>query len=315
MKLPVLLSSALILCTGLAGAADLRLGIVGTDTSHATAFASILNDPNNKNHVPGARIVAAYKGGSPDLPSSADRVEKYAAELQQKYGVEIVPDIATLMTKVDAVLLESVDGRRHLEQFREIVKGGKPVFIDKPLAATLKDALEISRLAKEKNVKWFSASSLRFAEGIPALKIPNMTGAVTWGPSPLDATHELDLAWYGIHAVETLYTLMGPGCEEVSRMFGPDGEVVTGRWKDGRIGSVRLNRPYSQFGAVVFSPKETKVSGKEMYSGYMGLLREIVKFFQTGVVPVPEAETLEMFQFMEAARLSKERGGAVVKLR
>lgn len=314
MKLLSISALALALSAGGAMAADLRLGIVGTDTSHAPAFASILNDPNNKNHIPGARIVAAYKGGSPDLPSSRDRVEKFAEELRTKYGVEIVPDIATLLTKVDAVLLESVDGRPHLAQFKEIAKAGKPVFIDKPLASTLRDALEIARVAKESNVKWFSASSLRFGDGMPGLKMAGMTGAVTWGPSPLDATHELDLSWYGIHAVEMLYTLMGPGCTEVSRMFGPDGEVVTGRWKDGRIGAVRLNRPYSQFGAVTFSEKETRLAGKEISSGYTGLLREIVKFFQTGVAPVDEQETLEMFRFMEAARLSKERGGAVIRL-
>lgn len=314
MKFSALLAVLSLACSGLALGADLRLGIVGTDTSHVTAFASVLNDPTNKNHVPGARVVAAYKGGSPDLPDSANRVEKFAAELQQKYGVEIVPDIATLLTKVDAVLLESVDGRPHLAQFTEIVKGGKPVFIDKPLASTLKDAREIARLAKEKNVKWFSASSLRFSKGIEDLRMPNLTGAVTWGPSPLEEHHELDLAWYGIHAIEMLYALMGPGCDEVTRTFGPDGEVVTGRWKDGRVGAVRLNRPYSNFGAAAFSQKETRVTGKDAYGGYVGLLQEIVKFFQTGVSPVPEQDTLEMFAFMEAARLSKANGGAPVKL-
>jgi hypothetical protein len=116
--------------------AQIRVGIVGTDTSHVPAFTSILNDPSHKDHVPGAKVVAAYKGGSKDLPSSWDRVDKYAEEINAKWGVEIVPDIATLLTKVDAILLESVDGRIHLSQFREIVKGGKPVFIDKPLAGT-----------------------------------------------------------------------------------------------------------------------------------------------------------------------------------
>lgn len=296
-------------------AADLRIGIVGTDTSHVGAFASVLNNPESKDHIPGARIVAAYKGGSPDLPESSSRVEKYAAELQSKYGVEIVPDIATLLTKVDAVLLESVDGRPHLAQFREIAKGGKPVFIDKPLASTLADAREIARVAKENNIKWFSSSSLRYGEGIPGLRLPGLTGVVTWGPGPMEAHHQLDLTWYGIHAVEMLYALMGTGCEEVTRTFAADAEVVTGRWKDGRLGTVRLHRPYSNFGATAFSPKEIKSAGKEIYAGYRGLLVEIVKFFQTGVVPVPEQETLEMFAFMDAAQRSREAGGIPTKLR
>ncbi len=296
-------------------AADLRLGIVGTDTSHAVAFASMLNDPAHKDYLPGARIVAAYKGGSPDLPESAGRVEKYAAELKSKYNVEIVPDIATLLTKVDAVLLESVDGRTHLAQFKEIAKGRKPVFIDKPLASTYADAREIARIARENNVKWFSASSLRYADGIPALKLNGLTGVFAWGPGPLEAHHQLDLTWYGIHTVEVLYALLGPGCEEVTRTFSPDAEVVTGRWKDGRVGTIRLHRPYSSFGATAFAPKEIVSSGKEMYSGYKNLVIQFVKFFQTGVVPIDENETLEMFAFMDAAQRSRESGGVPVKLR
>ncbi|MBL0162030.1 MAG: Gfo/Idh/MocA family oxidoreductase [Bryobacterales bacterium] len=296
-------------------AADLRLGIVGTDTSHATAFASVLNDPAHKDHIPGARIVAAYKGGSPDLKESSERVEKYAEELRTKYNVEIVPDIATLLTKVDAVLLESVDGRPHLAQFREIAKGGKPVFIDKPLASSLADARMIAKVAKENKVRWFSASSLRFSDGIPALRLEGLNGVIAWGPGPMESHQQLDLTWYGIHTVETLYTLMGQGCVEVTRTFAPDAEVVTGKWKDGRVGTIRLNRPYSGFGATAFSPKVIKSSEKDFYSGYKGLLKEIVLFFQGGKAPVDEAETMEMFAFMDAAQRSREAGGAPMALR
>jgi len=306
----------LFLALALPCAAQIKLGIVGTDTSHCAAFASVLNNPENPNHIPGARIVAAYKGGSPDLPESANRVEKYAAELQSKYGVEIVPDIATLLTKVDAVLLESVDGRPHLAQFREIAKCGKPVFIDKPLSSTLRDAKEIARVAKANNVKWFSASSLRFGDGVAALKQDGLKGVIAWGPGPTEEHHELELTWYGIHTVEVLYALMGTGCKQVTMTSSPDADVVTGLWSDGRLGTIRVNRPYSDFGAAVVGAKTIMTkSGKEFYSGYVGLLKEIVKFFQTGVAPVPEAETIEMFEFMEAARQSKLKGGVPVAIR
>lgn len=294
---------------------ELRLGIVSTDTSHAVAFTSILNDPQNKDHLAGARVVAAFKGGSPDLPESWDRVDKYAAELQSKYGVEIVPGIAALLAKVDAVLLESVDGRAHLAQFKEIAGSGKPVFIDKPLASTLADAREIASVARANHVPWFSSSALRFAEGIGELRLPGLTGVFAWSPGPLEPHHQLDLSWYGIHAVEILYTLMGTGCDEVTRTFSADAEVVTGRWKDGRVGSIRLHRPYSAFGAAAFAPKEIRTSGKELYSGYRNLVRAIIRFFETGVAPVAEAETLEMFAFMDAAQRSRLAGGAPVKLR
>ena len=312
----LLLTASILLCsTALANGADLRLGIVGTDTSHAVAFASVLNDPTSKDYLPGARIVAAFKGGSPDIDESASRVEKYADELRTKYGVEIVPDIATLLTKVDAVLLESVDGRPHLAQFREIVKGHKPVFIDKPLSSTLGDAREIAKLAKAAGVPWFTASSLRFSEGIPALRIAGLNGASVWAPGPQEAHHELDLSWYGVHGVEMLYTILGTGCEQVWRTSTADQDVIVGRWKDGKIGVLRLIRPYSSYGATVYSAKEVVTNEKDLYTGYRGLLVEVVKFFQTGKSPIPEQETMEMFEFMDASLRSVKAGGAPVAIR
>ncbi|MBI5283113.1 MAG: Gfo/Idh/MocA family oxidoreductase [Candidatus Solibacter usitatus] len=311
MKAFLLLTAA---ACGLA-AADLRLGIVGTDTSHAVAFTSLLNDPNHKDHLPGARVVAAYKGGSADLKESSGRVDKFAAEIQSKYGVEIVPDIATLLAKVDAVLLESVDGRTHLAQFREIAKGRKPVFIDKPLASTLEDARAIAQLARQSGIPWFSSSSLRFGDAMAGLKIDGLNGVVAWGPGPLESHHQLDLTWYGIHTVEILYALLGTGCDEVTRTYSDDAEVVTGKWRDGRVGTIRLHRPYSSFGAAVFAPKTFKATEKAIDAGYANLVREIMKFFQTGKPPVSEAETLELFSFMDAAQRSRAVGGAPVKLR
>ena len=306
--------AVLVLC-GIASAADIRLGIIGTDTSHVIAFIKTLNDPANKDYVPGAKIVAAYKGGSPDMDASWSRVDKYAEELATKWNVEIVPDIPTLCSKVDAILLESVDGRPHLAQARQVIAAKKPMFIDKPMSATLEDAREIARLAREAGVPWFSSSSLRYSEIVTALKSPQTTGVTTWGPGPLEEHHYLDLSWYGIHPIEMLYALMGTGCQEVTRTAAPDADVVVGRWKDGRIGTVRALRPSSGYGAVVFRAKGVAQSNEKMATGYGPLLREIAKFFGTLVAPVPNEETLEIFAFMDAAQRSKEAGGRPASLR
>lgn len=299
-----------------ASAADLRLGIIGTDTSHVIAFSKILNDPKHPEHIPGARIVAAFKGGSQDIESSRTRVDKYAEELARDWKVEIVPDIATLLGKVDAVLLESVDGRPHLEQARPVIAAGKPLFIDKPLAATLEDAREIARLAEAKGVKWFSSSSLRWAKSLEPMKKPGLKGALVWGPGPLEEHHYLELGWYAIHASEMLFTVMGKGCETVTRTYSADQDEITCRWKDGRIGTVRALRPYSDFGAVVFTAdnKVLQSPAKFEYS-YVPLVREFVQFFQTGKLPVDPEETLEIFAFLDAAQKSREQGGKPVKLR
>ena len=308
-------SLVFLLASIAAAQAQIRLGIVGTDTSHVTNFTRAFNDPAFPEHVPGARVVAAYKGGSPDIESSRSRIEKFTEELRSKWNVEIVPDIPTLCSKVDAVLLESVDGRVHLAQAREIIAARKPMFIDKPLAATLEDAREIARLAKEAGVPWFSTSSLRYSEIVTALKSPDATGVTTWGPGPTEEHHYLDLSWYAIHPIEMLYALMGTGCEEVWRVTTPDADVVAGRWNGGRIGTVRALRPYGAYGAVVFGPKKVLQSHDKMRAGYTPMLREIVKFFETRVPPVPNEETLELFAFMDAAQKSKEQGGRPVKLR
>jgi predicted dehydrogenase len=288
-----------------------KLGIIGTDTSHASAFANLLNGGT----IPGAKIVAAYKGGSPDVESSRTRVDNYAKELQTKWSVEIVDDIPTLARKVDGILLLSIDGRTHLSQFRAALAAKKPVFIDKPLASTLADAREIARLAKEAGVPWFSASSLRYSEIISSVEGPGILGAMAWGPGPFEEHHQLDLSWYAVHPIEILFTLMGPGCEEVTRVSGADSDEITCKWKDGRLGTVRALRPYGTYGAVVFRKDGVQVSPPKPHTDYEGLVREIVKFFETGKPPVSNADTLEIFAFMDAAQRSKEAGGKPEKLK
>ncbi len=297
--------------------AQIKLGIVGTDTSHVIAFTKVFNDPKNPDNVPGIRIVAAYKGGSPDLESSHTRVEKYAAELAQNWGVEIVPDIATLVSKVDGILLESVDGRKHLPQFREIAKAGKPVFIDKPLASTLEDAREIARLAAQHKVPWFSTSSLRYADFMMNNRSEQNNGVITWGPGPTDPTHKLELSWYGIHPVEMLFSLMGRGCEEASMISTKDMDEATCRWAGGRIGTVRTLRPYGDYGAVVFRSggKEVMQTTPKFRVNYSPMLKQLAEFMKTRQPPVSNEETMEIFAFMDAAQRSKAAGGKPMKLR
>jgi len=292
-------------------AADFRVGIIGTDTSHVTVFTGLLNGGNS-----GVRVVAAFKNGSPDIPESIGRVDQYANELQSKFGVEIVTSVAALLPKVDGVLLESNDGRVHLDQARQVIAAHKPLFIDKPLAATLEDAREIARIAKDARVPWFSSSSLRFG-AIGTAKVAGITGVTTWGPGPLESHHYLELGWYAIHPVEILYTLMGPGCESVTRVYTPESDVIVGRWKDGRLGTVRAVRPYSDYGAIINVGRDTVVSHPKAgeATDYHPLIAEIIKFFQTGKPPVANEETLELIAFLDAAQKSKEQGGRPVTLR
>ena len=300
-------------------AAELRVGIIGLDTSHVVAFTKVLNDNSDKDHVPGAKVVAAFKGGSPDMEISANRIEGFTKTLQEKYGVKLVETIEELCQQVDAVLLESVDGRPHLEQARPVFKARKPLFIDKPIAASLHDAIEIFRLAKTSGVPLFSSSSYRFHETLKEVKNANIgeiNSVIAYGPAHLEPHHP-DLFYYGIHPTEALFTIMGRGCESVVRTTTPNTDVVTGIWKGAKVGTLHgLRNGATPNKVIVFGTKGVAEQKEEKKgaSGYAPLLREIVQFFRSGVAPVSPEETFEIIAFLEAAEESKRQGGVPIKI-
>jgi len=297
-------------------AKTIRVGIIGLDTSHVVAFTGELNKPDNTGDLAGVRVVAAYPGGSPDIPSSWDRVKGYTEKLQAQ-GVKIYDSIEAMLPRVEAVLLLSIDGRKHLEQARPVLEARKPVFIDKPVAASLADVVRIFDLAQKTGTPCFSNSSLRYAPETVALwknsPIGRVLGCDAYSSnSPLEPSHP-DLYYYGIHGCESLFAAMGRGCKMVSRVHTPTADLAIGVWQDGRLGTFRgILKGQVGFGATVFGEKGIVEAGK--FGGYEPLLVEIVKFFKTGKPPVAPDDTLEIYAFMEAADQSKRQGGAPISL-
>jgi predicted dehydrogenase len=265
--------------------------------------------------VPGGRVVVGYPSFSPDLPFSANRVQGFTADME-RWQVPLAGSIAELLEQVDAVMLESVDGRRHLAEARPVFAAKKPVFIDKPLAADYREAAEIMRLAQSAGCPVFSSSSLRYDANVLAVKEDPELGRVfschAYSPATLDATNP-GLFWYGVHGVETLYTFMGAGCEAVTCLSAPESDVVVGRWGDGRLGVMHGTRAGDHgYGATVYGAKRTyPVQYSKQVPLYAQLLQRIMPFFRTGVSPVPAEETLEIMAFMQAAILSQEQGRTV----
>jgi predicted dehydrogenase len=318
LLLPLL---ALTLAVNAEEAKQLRAGIIGLDTSHVIAFTQTLNKgpkkPEDADKVAGVKMVAAYPQGSRDIESSTKRVPEYAEKVKA-LGVEIVDSIDELVKRVDAVFLESNDGRVHLEQVKPVLKAGKPVFIDKPIAGSLADTIRILDAAKTAKVPLFCSSSLRFGRTTQAVRdgaIGKVKSAETFSPVNIEPTHP-DLYWYGVHGCEVLFAVMGTGCQSVKRTTTADGKVeVHGTWADGRMGIFRQENGKDRKGyggKAVGEKGESAIGG---YDGYDVLLFEVVKMFRTGVVPVSPEETLELYAFMEAADESKRRGGAVVTLK
>ena len=294
---------------------EIRIGIIGLDTSHCIAFTKLLNAENATAPLDVCRVVCAYPKGSRDIESSVSRVSQYTKQIQSM-GVAIVDSIDELISRVDAVLLETNDGRPHLEQVLPVLKANKPVFIDKPIAGSLVDAVAIFEAAKHFGTPVFSSSSLRFVKPALAARSGSLVGKVvgceTFSPAKLESTHP-DLYWYGIHGVEQLFTVMGSGCQSVARTNTPSTDVVVGVWNDGRIGTFRgtRNGPH-HYGGTVFGEKgEAPTGGSE---GYAALVTEIANFFDSRIPPVKPRETIEIYAFMSAADISKQRDGGRVQL-
>ena len=314
-----LLVAAALAAAGIASA-ESKVGIIGLDKSHAIAFTKIMNvekDPG----VAGFRMVAAYQWGSRDIVSSTNRYPKYIAQMKEM-GVEIAPSIDDLLAKVDCVCLETNDGREHLWQAEKVFKSGKPCFIDKPLAHNLRDAKTIYDLGKRYGAKYFSSSALRYGKAVQAARngeYGKIRAVALTSPSPLEeqGTHNF-YSWYGIHGFEPYVTVMGTGAEKVSCFRTETDDAINVAYPDGRVGQLRLFRNHWVYTGYVLpeKPKDPKNPAvlADGYPGYQPLLRDIVKFFKTGVVPFPPEETLEIFALMEAAEMSAKRGGEPVTL-
>jgi len=293
----------------------LRIGIIGTDTSHAIAFTRMINDVNDHYYIPGGKVMAAYPGGSADFPLSASRVEGFMETLEDEFGVARVDSLEALTRQCDAYLLLSADGRIHLDQLREIVHSRRPVFIDKPLALSFKEAKSIFELANYWDVPIMSSSSLRFLEplvhDLDCFGRHSITAAAVQGPLVIEPTQSRYF-WYAIHAAEMLYSIMGPGCREVRAEREATGDRLIGIWRDGRRGEVlcrsdgddRFMAQLDRHGTI------TKLDARDSATPfYASLVAQIIPFLQTGRSPVHWRETTEIIAFLEAAEMSLAAGG------
>jgi predicted dehydrogenase len=311
--------------------APIKVGILGLDNYQAVEFTNFFNNPKATGDLAGLRVVAAFPtNGSPDIPESVRELPKWTKAIQDA-KVPLVDSVDALLRQVDVVIVMSLDGRAHLEQARAVIKAGKPLYIGRPLTASLADAIEIFRLARENKVPIFSCSQHRFSPGFIGMRqheeVGDVLGCDVYGGCPREPHHP-DLFWHGIHGVETLYTIMGPGCVSVTRAATDTADVVTGIWKDGRVGTYRAIRKGAlKYSATVFGTRGVAPAGiygyaapvkgvvpPGRYMAYEALAVEIARFFKTRKPPVSPEETMELFAFMEAAEESKRQNGAVVKL-
>ncbi len=294
---------------------EVKIGLIGLDTSHSPAFTKIINNAENPK-MQGFRVAFAYPYGSTKIEASASRIPQYITEIKA-LGIQVVDTLAALVDASDVVMLMTNDGTLHLEQLLPVLKAKKPVFIDKPVAARLVDVIRIFDAVEQSGVPMFSSSPLRYLEGAQKVRYQNAVGTVigadAYSPQKAEPSHT-DLYWYGIHGVEILYTMMGTGCEYVQRITEKEQDLIIGKWNDGRIGTYKGDLQTRQFyGGTAFGT--TGVLSVGPFTGYQPLVEVIIQFFRDKKVPVEPKETLEIYTFMEAADESKKQGGKWVSLK
>jgi predicted dehydrogenase len=308
-----------------------RIGVLGLDNYQAVAYSQLFNDPKATGDLAGLRVVAAYPIGSPDIEESVQGLPKWKEQIGS-FGVELVGSIDELLSRCDAVMIMSLDGRTHLEQATPVLKAGKPLYIGRPLAASLKDAVAIFELAKETKTPCWSSSQHRYSPGFSGMRnhpeVGKVLGCDVYGGCPTEPHHP-ELFWHAVHSIDTLETIMGPGCVSVTCTSTPYAESITGTWSDGRVGTYRgIKQGALKYSATVFGDKGVSTAGiyghgvptkgivptDDEYMGYKGIAIEMAKFFKGGPPPVSAEETLEVFAFMEAAHESKRQGGKSVNL-
>jgi hypothetical protein len=293
----------------------IRVGVIGLSV-HSADFTEIMNSGQNDPLFAGCKVVALHHPkGNEDVEFTPEQLRQFTNTVQ-KNGVELVSSTAELLKKSDAIMLLTNDGRPHQEQILPVLKAGKPVFVDKPIAESLSNVIALFDLSKKYRTPVFSSSPLRYVRDIRDLAEGKVAGEIqgadTYGPAPIQESHA-DLFWDGIHAIELLYAVMGPGCQSVTRAYSDGTDVVTGIWAGGKIGVFRgLRKGKIGFGGTVYGSAKITEIGK--FEGYKNLVAEIVTFFRTGQSPVTAAETIEIYTFMEAAHESKRRGGVPVAL-
>ncbi|CAM4398189.1 putative dehydrogenase [Paenibacillus endophyticus] len=291
-----------------------RIGIIGLDTSHANTFTQLINDSDHALHIPGGQVVVAFPGGSADFELSSTRIGGFTDQMKSRSGIKIVGSPEEVAEASDAILLLSVDGRVHLEQFRSIASYRKPVFIDKPMAVSSTHANAIAALAEEYGVPLMSCSALRYAEGLTEALTEEAAGEVIgmdcYGPMALQATQP-GLYWYGVHMAEMLFRTLGKSCTKVVAVTTSEHELISGVWENGMVGTIRGNRRGNEaFGALLH--RESKTCHIDVYghpkSYYASLVDKIMRFFVTGKSDIAMEETLRIMRFLEAANESRDTG-------
>jgi predicted dehydrogenase len=287
---------------------ELRVSLIGLDTSHAVEFPRLMQAPDcpAEQKVEGMRVIRCLRFETP----FQDRAGLDARQRQlEQWGIPVTESFDEAVRDCDAILVAVNDPARHLEFFRECAGIGKPVFLDKPLADTFANGELILEEAQRRGTRFFSASSLRFVLQLEEAcrAVPRPGACAVYGPlgrAPAGSS----IIWYGVHAFEMLQRALGTGARSVTAVRDAKGAVVTVSYEDGRRGVVELTEGSRIYGGTLRTDAEARPFVVDTGTPYLGLISQIAAFFQGGAPPVPVEATREIMAMLDASERSARSG-------
>jgi len=292
------------------GAKVKQLGVIGVDSSHLPEFARRINTLHREGRA-AVQVTQCWTDGRHDMPESD--VEQWLMRARAE-GVERAEDLDAMLEAVDGVLVLGVNGHKHLEQATPALERGLPTYIDKPLTCDLGQARQILERARKTDAPCYSASSLRFAPEVEAVRaaadrLGELATIDAFGPGELNESMR-GLFFYGVHTIEMVDAIWGPGVERVRAVGTEDRAVVEPAHPDGRFPRLRTERRGAYaFGATVHGTRAVEPFVVDFAPVYDRLIAGMVRFFEGGDPPAPLRDIVENIAVIEAAHRSMERDG------
>jgi len=302
---------------------EIRLAILGMipGNGHPYSWSAIINgfDPMEMAKCP-YPVIAEYLGQQPtgsvgiegarvthiwtDAPDDAPRVAN--ASLIE----HVADDPQDVIGAVDAVIIATDDGTDHVRRVRPFVEAGLPVFIDKPLAITMEELRQFVAWHKAGR-RLMSTSGMRYAPEMMTVNIPK--DELRWISSVTCKSWER----YGIHALEAVYPLLGPGLISGKAESGGGKDFMHMKHSTGcDLTIAAIDDAIGSFGAVhVYGTKQQmSVTLRDTYTAFRKQLLEFISFVQRGEENVPFDQTVELMLTLIAGCRSRSLGGKAVPL-
>jgi len=309
------------------GEKDIRIGILGMTegNGHPYSWSAMFNgydkeemetcgfpviprylekQPENTFGIPGAKTVAVCCTGFL-WREEAEHIAR-AAHIPQVFD-----DPTEMIGKVDAVIVATDVGDEHVERCRPFVEAGIPLFVDKPLVNREEDLKTFLRWRRE-GAKIISSSSLRYCKEIePYYANHYEFGKLMYICSPMAKRFET----YGIHALERMYPLLGPGFVSVRNTGTKEKTVIHIRHASGCDVNIVQGDGLMGAGMMVLGDKDARVlTSGDSYYAFKKQLEMFVAWLRTGKEPFPFSETVELMKLVIGGIRSREEGGREVFL-